>query len=154
MLPLEHSAILLTCIKRCFWPSLSYNRSWKPLFGLFESGFFYTGFTVWATTREQPRCGCALRDNSKAQSDQSSISARRKILSFLTHGAHCEDSDQTGLIPRLIWVFFLCRHILLDLSCHCSLCYMIYVWQLWLKQSGLSLLIFCIWSKGCKSHKH
>ena len=61
-----------------------------------------------------------LRSNwASAQSDQktqinlgicpvwseSSLSARRKLGSLATHWAHSEDSDQTGRMPRLIWVF-------------------------------------------------
>ena len=42
---------------------------------------------------------------ASAQSDQSSLSARRKLGSLATHWAHSEDSDQTGRMPRLIWVF-------------------------------------------------
>ena len=34
-----------------------------------------------------------------------SLSAWRKLGSLATHLAHNEDSDQTGLMPRLIWVF-------------------------------------------------
>ena len=34
-----------------------------------------------------------------------SLSAWRKLGSFVTHWAHSEDSDQTGRMPRLIWVF-------------------------------------------------
>ena len=34
--------------------------------------------------------------------------------------ADSEDSDQTGQMPRLIWVFAGCTHILLVLSCRCS----------------------------------
>ena len=34
-----------------------------------------------------------------------SLSAWRKIGSLDTHWAHSEDSDQTGRMPRLIWVF-------------------------------------------------
>ena len=34
-----------------------------------------------------------------------SLSARRKLGSLATHWAHSEDSDQTGRMPRLIWVF-------------------------------------------------
>ena len=40
-----------------------------------------------------------------AQSDQSSLSAWRKLGSLATHWAQSEDSDQTGRMPRLIWVF-------------------------------------------------
>ena len=36
---------------------------------------------------------------------ESSLSAWRKLGSLATHWAHSEDSDQTGRIPRLIWVF-------------------------------------------------
>ena len=39
------------------------------------------------------------------QSDQSSLSAWRKLGSLATHWAHSEDSDLTGRMPRLIWVF-------------------------------------------------
>ena len=39
---LEHSAILLTCIKgsilQYFWPALSDNRSWNPILVFFVSG--------------------------------------------------------------------------------------------------------------------
>ena len=40
-----------------------------------------------------------------AQTDQSSMSAWRKLGSLANHWAHSEDSDQTGRMPRLIWVF-------------------------------------------------
>ena len=36
---------------------------------------------------------------------ESSLSAWRKLGSWATHWAHSEDSDQTGRMPRLIWVF-------------------------------------------------
>ena len=36
---------------------------------------------------------------------ESSLSAWRKLGYLATHWAHSEDSDQTGRIPRLIWVF-------------------------------------------------
>ena len=36
---------------------------------------------------------------------ESSLSAWRKLESLTTHWAHSEDSDQTGRMPRLIWVF-------------------------------------------------
>ena len=35
---------------------------------------------------------------------ESSLSAWRKLGSLATHWAHSEDSDQTGWMPRLIWV--------------------------------------------------
>ena len=36
---------------------------------------------------------------------ESSLSAWRKLGSWATHYVHSEDSDQTGRMPRLIWVF-------------------------------------------------
>ena len=36
---------------------------------------------------------------------ESSLSAWRKLGSLATHWAHSGDSDQTGRMPRLIWVF-------------------------------------------------
>ena len=36
---------------------------------------------------------------------ESSLSAWRKLGSWTSHWAHSEDSDQTGRMPRLIWVF-------------------------------------------------
>ena len=36
---------------------------------------------------------------------ESSLSAWRNLGPLTTHWAHSEDSDQTGLMPRLIWVF-------------------------------------------------
>ena len=39
------------------------------------------------------------------QSDQSSLSAWRKLGSLATHWVHSKDSDQTGQMPSLIWVF-------------------------------------------------
>ena len=36
---------------------------------------------------------------------ESSLSAWRKLGSLANHWAHSEDADQTGRIPRLIWVF-------------------------------------------------
>ena len=39
---------------------------------------------------------------------ESSLSAWRKLGSLATHWAHSEDSDQTGRMPKLIWVFVGC----------------------------------------------
>ena len=52
---------------------------------------------------------------------ESSLSTWRKLGSLATHWAHSEDSDQTGRMPRLIWVFAGHRLILLVLSCRSSI---------------------------------
>ena len=65
---------------------------------------------MWAASRQnQQNDMCAQRRLRSAwastQSDQSLLSAWRKLGSLTTHRAHSEDSDQTGRMPRLIWVF-------------------------------------------------
>ena len=50
----------------------------------------------------------------------SSLSAWRKLGTLSTHWAHSEDSDQTGQMPRLIWVFAGRTLILLVFSCRGS----------------------------------
>ena len=47
---------------------------------------------------------------------ESSLSAWRNLGSLATHWGHSEDSDQTGRMPRLIWVFAGRTVILLVLS--------------------------------------
>ena len=47
---------------------------------------------------------------------ESSLSTWRKFGSLASHWAHSEDSDQTGRMPRLIWVFAGRTVILLVLS--------------------------------------
>ena len=47
----------------------------------------------------------------------SSPSAWRKLGSLATHWAHSQDSDHTGQMPRLIWVFAGHTVTLLVLSC-------------------------------------
>ena len=65
---------------------------------------------------------------------ESSLSAWRKLGSLATHWAHSEDSDQTGRMPRLIWVFAGRIVILLVLSrCH-DAAQMLY--------TGIILLVF------------
>ena len=74
------------------------------------------------------KMACAPSEDSyqpglSTQSDQSSLSTGRKPGSLPTHGAHSEDSDQTGRnsdqtgrMPKLIWAFAGRTVILLVLS--------------------------------------
>ena len=63
---------------------------------------------VWSESSRRLRSAWAF-----AQSDlgirpvwsESSLSAWRRLGSLDTHWAHSADSDQTGRMPRLIWVF-------------------------------------------------
>ena len=77
-----------------------------------------TNPTKWLCAQRRLRSAWA-----SAQSDQSSLCAKwvGKGPSFLH--ADSEDSDQTGRMPRLIWVFAGCTATLLVLSCCGS-----YVW--------------------------
>ena len=67
---------------------------------------------MWAATWQNQLSECAPSEDS----DQPGFLA--------THWAHSEDSDQTGRIPRLIWVFAGRTLSLLVLSCSgsCHLC--------------------------------
>ena len=54
---------------------------------------------------------------------ESSLSAWKNLWSLATHWVHSEDSDQTGRMPRLIWVFAWRTLIMLVLSCRGSYCF-------------------------------
>ena len=54
---------------------------------------------------------------------ESSLSAWKNLGSSATHWAQSEDSDQTGRLPRLIWVFAGRTVTLLVLSCRGSYVY-------------------------------
>ena len=56
---------------------------------------------------------------------ESSLSAWRNLGSLATQWGHSENSDQTGWMPRLIWVFAGRTVVLLVLSCRGS-----YMWNL------------------------
>ena len=55
---------------------------------------------------------------------ESLLSAWRKLGSLATHWAHSEDSDQTGQMPRLIWVYAGRTLTLSVLSCRGSYDYL------------------------------
>ena len=85
---------------------------------------------VWLFTVSEPqhdktnKMTCAPSEDrpawASAQSDQSSQCACRNLGSWATHWALSEDPDQTGQMPRPIWVFAGGRVILLVLSCGSS----------------------------------
>ena len=62
---------------------------------------------------------------------ESLLSAWRKLGSLATQWAHREGSDQTGWMPRLIWVFAGRTVILLLLSCHGSCSFVILQTDWW-----------------------
>ena len=70
---------------------------------------------------------------------ESSLLAWRKPGSLATHWAHSEDSDQTGWMPRLIWVFAGRTLILLVLSRGGSFV----LYHSWLMGQKLQLKLVC-----------
>ena len=65
---------------------------------------------------------CAQRRfrSAWASAQSSLLPPWRNLGSLATHWAHSKDSDQTGQMPRLIWVFAGCTVTLLVLSCRSS----------------------------------
>ena len=77
---------------------------------------------LWAATwQNQQICVCPATTQIslgiRPVWSESSLSAWRNLGSLATHWAHGKDSDQTGRMPRLIWVFAGRTAILLVLSC-------------------------------------
>ena len=94
------------------WSESSLGTHGQFFFLFFFSLHFLT--CKWAATLQNQQWGiCPVWS-------ESSLSARRKLGSLATHLAHSEDSDQTGRMPRLIWVFAVRMLILLVLSCRGS----------------------------------
>ena len=92
------------------------------------------GLLVWIATIHEPRHDKTNRLSVRQAKTQislgirpvwseSSLSTWRKLRSLATHWAHNEDSDQTGRMPRLIWVFAGRTLTLLVLSCRGSYMY-------------------------------
>ena len=70
---------------------------------------------------------------ASAQSDQSSLSAWRKLGSLPTHWADSEDSDQTGPMPRLIYLCWAHSHfvgfVMRRLNCSIVISHDIFQWN-------------------------
>ena len=121
--------VILTCFKEdsAQKVSISANHHWptctcKQSLNAFENktAFLHLSHDMTKPTKwvcAQQRLGSAW---ASAQSDQSSLCAQwvAKDPSFLH--ADSEDSDQTGWMPRLIWVFAGCTATLLVVSFHGS----------------------------------
>ena len=80
---------------------------------------------IWAALWQNQQSDCAPSEDSDQSGhppfwSESSLSAWRKFGSIATHWVHSEDSDQTGRMPRLIWVFAGRTVTFLVLSCRGS----------------------------------
>ena len=68
--------------------------------------------TTWSVRPAKTQISMGIRPVGS----ESSMSAWRNLGPSATHWAHCEDSDQTGRMPRLIWAFAGRKIILLVLT--------------------------------------
>ena len=83
---------------------------------------------IWASKRQNVQNGmCAQRRQIRTGWSESSLSAWRKLGSLATHWALSEDSDQTGWMPRLIWVLDgrICHFV----GCH-ALAHLLHLYKL------------------------
>ena len=99
-----------------------YKRNKFSNFPVIVYGIFHKIKQKWAPTWQNQQCGCAPSKDSDQPGirpvwSESSLSAWRKLRSLATYWAHSQDSDQTGRMPRVIWVFAGCTLTLLVLSC-------------------------------------
>ena len=97
--------------------------------------------TMWLCAQRRLRSAWA-----SAKSDQGLRCPHEECLlgSLVTHWAHSEDSDQTGRMPRLIWVFAGRTVILLVLSCGGSYHIPLYQRTLELRVLGLWVIMLII----------
>ena len=86
-----------------FWISKCNHRSSsiKRPFLLHEKNCIVTKPTKWHVRPAKTQISLDIRPVWS----KSSLSAWRKLGSLATHWEQSEDSDQTGRMPRLIWVF-------------------------------------------------
>ena len=73
-----------------------------------DHGSLPAALPIWAATWQNQQNKCAKTQISlgiRPVWAESSLSTGRNIGSVTTHWTHSEDSDQTGRMPRLIWVF-------------------------------------------------
>ena len=109
---------LITCITKCP-PYLFYCMPAKSWHNLFEPWHDKTNKVTECQAKTQISLGI------RPVSSKSSLSAWRKLGSIATHWVHCKDSDQTGQMPRLIWVF--AGHTLISLVSSCRGSFMSFV---------------------------
>ena len=78
----------------------------------FPSKYGFPLYIKWATSWQNQQNDCVPNEDrsawASAQSDQSSLCAQWVATRTSLLHADSEDSDQTGWMPRLIWVFAGC----------------------------------------------
>ena len=103
------------CYRSAIVPSLLIVQKWS---------LYYAVKTIWAATWQNQQNECAPSEDSDHLGiwSESSLSAWRNLGSLATHWVHIEDSNQTGQMSRLIWVFAGRTLVLFALSCCDSYC--------------------------------
>ena len=103
-------------------------KSWTTLLCHAAAGATKTRAKTWQNQQSMRPAKTLISLGIHPVWSESSLSAWRNLGSLATQWMHSEDSDQTGWMPRLIWVFAGRTHILLVLSCRSSHC----LFVLWL----------------------
>ena len=80
-----------------------WDKRWDMSFNPSKCQVLHITRAKWAATWQNQQSGCAPSEDSDQPGHP--LSAWRKLGSLATHWAQSEDSDQTGRMPGLIWVF-------------------------------------------------
>ena len=87
---------MFDCLHLCFCQIYT-----KNLNAILKMSSLMTKPTKWLVRPAKTQISLGIRPVWS----ESSLSAWRKLGSLATHWAHSEDPNQTGRMPRLIWVF-------------------------------------------------
>ena len=94
----------------CIQTLMFFSAWWEMAFSWAHRGLLYDFTTIWATARQnQQNNVCPVKTQISLRIHtvwpDSSLSAWRTVGSLSTHRVHSEYSDQSGWMPRLIWVY-------------------------------------------------
>ena len=104
----RETTFVTSCLLSC-----SPSFFWKGIYSTEDVSQRMTNPTKWHVRPAKTQISLGIRPVWS----ESSQSAWRKLGSLTIHWAQSEDSDQTGWMPRLIWVFPGRNAILWVLSC-------------------------------------
>ena len=134
-----------------FWQSSFFCSLWD-IWVIYEPPHDKTSKMACAPSKDSDQPGPVSRDIAMFGINwkvilpvwsESALSTWRKLGSLATHWAHSEDSDQTGRMPRLNWIFAGSTVILLVLSWGGSVITMQQI-----KSRAINLTIWCLEKKG------
>ena len=111
----NHLAITIDVVCLLCYLPFSHSKLFIPQ----NSSILTSMDMIWAASWQSQQKACASSEDSDQPGhppSESSLSAWRELRSLATYSAHIKDSDQTGRMPRLIWVFAGRTVVLLVLS--------------------------------------